>query len=185
MLWFPNFAEDLPSIHDIAYTSQEYLNCGNLTEAGQSLITITDGQWRSRKMDALKPDTTVSIYWHRGLQNSSVSIRHILYLFVNCNHNIHCTSTIICSLVGYMQPNGLLHGFLGIFPLKIVLLETVDNKMCGLLRITSALPLKIHLAVKSFNVIFSPGRHVTVWVEMSVCHHFGSDRYISTTTWFT
>lgn len=50
MLWFPNFAAGLPSIHDIAHILQECLKLsGNLTEAGSSLITNTDGKGRSQK----------------------------------------------------------------------------------------------------------------------------------------
>lgn len=42
MLWFPNRAVDSPSAHDMHLAEISELT-GNLTEAGQPLITITDG----------------------------------------------------------------------------------------------------------------------------------------------
>lgn len=67
MLWFPNVAAGLPSNHDIAHILQECLKLsGNLTEAGSSLITNTDGKGRSQKW-LLECQENLLIYRHARL----------------------------------------------------------------------------------------------------------------------
>ena len=87
------------------------------------------------KTGGLMPDETLAVY---DFNLIDTKICYILQFpkgtYLTLTFNIY-----IISISTGIQPNKLVHSFLGIFLQKVALIQTVDSEVCELFRITGTL----------------------------------------------